>query len=107
MSGHAMRTGLASGAVALTLWILAAPMALAGPTTPLSLDRLYRLPWITGTAPKEPRWAPDSQRLAFLWNDDGGNFYDVWISDRDDVDYMAIGPVRQDRGIRSIKQTDR
>jgi dipeptidyl-peptidase-4 len=28
-----------------------------------------------------PEWSPDSRQLAFLWNDDGGNFYDVWLTD--------------------------
>lgn len=64
----------------LLLWI-APTAAPADPPVPLSLDRLYRLPWITGTAPTEPRWSPDSARVAFLWNDDGGNFRDLWLAD--------------------------
>ena len=47
----------------------------------LDLDRLYSLPWLIGTQPEGPQWAPDSQRLAFLWNDDGTNFRDVWMTD--------------------------
>jgi dipeptidyl-peptidase-4 len=51
------------------------------PEDRLSIDRLYRLPWVTGSAPKSPAWSPDSRRLAFLWNDAGTNFYDVWLTD--------------------------
>ena len=55
----------------------------AGGTRPLTLERLYSLPWLIGTAPKGLAWAPDSGRLAFLWNDEGTSFYDVWITTRD------------------------
>jgi len=55
------------------------------PTSPpgpkLTLERLYSLPWITGTRPEAPVWSPDSRHVAFLWNDAGGNFDDVWITD--------------------------
>ena len=47
-----------------------------------TIDRLYSLPWLIGTKPEDPKWSPDSQHLAFLWNDDGTNFYDVWLADR-------------------------
>lgn len=51
------------------------------PHRALTIDRLYTLPWLTGTKPMSPAWSPDSRRLAFLWNDDGTNFRDVWLSD--------------------------
>lgn len=47
----------------------------------LTIDRLYSLPWVIGTKPEGPQWSADSKRLAFLWNDEGTNFYDVWITD--------------------------
>jgi dipeptidyl-peptidase-4 len=55
----------------------------APPTAPrrLTLERLYSLPWLIGTAAERPVWSPDSRRVAFLWNDDGGNFHDVWVAD--------------------------
>jgi len=61
-----------------------APAAAASPPDPplkLSIDRLYRLPWVIGSAPKSPQWSPDGRHLAFLWNDEGTNFYDVWLTD--------------------------
>ena len=45
----------------------------------LTLERLYALPRLIGTAPSGFAWAPDGQRLAFLWNDEGTNFRDVWV----------------------------
>ena len=52
-----------------------------GPKKPLTLERLYRLPSLIGTRPESPVWSPDSQRLAFLWNDAGMPFLDVWVVD--------------------------
>lgn len=47
----------------------------------MSLDRFYSLPHVTGTAPEAPVWSPDGRRAAFLWNDAGYPFLDVWIYD--------------------------
>lgn len=46
----------------------------------LTIDRLYSLPRLIGTSPRRAAWAPDSRRFAFLWNDEGTNFYDVWTA---------------------------
>ena len=54
--------------------------ARTGSSTSPTLDRLYSLPRLIGTAPKGFAWSADSQRLAFLWNDEGTNFYDAWIT---------------------------
>src|SRR4029079_12860628 len=43
-----------------------------------TLEELYSLPRIIGTAPKGFAWSSDGRRLAFLWNDEGTNFYDAW-----------------------------
>ena len=56
----------------------------------LDIDRLYRLPWVIGTAPKDFVWSTDSQRLAFLWNDEGNNFYDVWVASTDDAKPVRV-----------------
>ena len=36
----------------------------------LTIERLYSLPRLIGTAPKGFSWSPDSKRLAFLWNNE-------------------------------------
>ncbi len=59
----------------------AAPNAAATPATPLTLERLYALPRLIGTAPTGFAWSPDGRQLAFLWNDEGTNFRDVWVLD--------------------------
>ena len=69
---------------ALALWFVAifAPAhaeSKHAAAPPLTIDRLYSLPWVIGTSPIAPTWSPDSRRVAFLWNEDGGNFRDVWV----------------------------
>ncbi len=61
-----------------------------GSQTRLDIDRLYRLPWIIGTAPKGFVWSSDSKRLAFLWNDQGTNFLDVWVADRESAKPVRV-----------------
>ncbi len=53
----------------------------AQPARTLTLDRLYSLPSIIGTKPESPAWSPDSKHLAFLWNNAGMPFLDVWVVD--------------------------
>ncbi len=45
----------------------------------ISLDTLYSLPRLAGTSPESFIWAGDSKHLAFLWNDRGLAFRDIWI----------------------------
>ena len=45
----------------------------------LSIDRILSKPSITGTSPTAPSWSPDSQHLAFLWNDTRSPGREVWI----------------------------
>ena len=46
---------------------------------PLTVERIGSLPYLSGTAPSNPAWSPDSTRLAFLWNDEAMPFRDVWV----------------------------
>lgn len=55
--------------------------ATAGTKRTMTIDRLYSLPSITGTRPESPQWSPDSRRLAFLWNNEGTNFLDIWMTE--------------------------
>ncbi len=71
------------------LGLLAVATATAGAqqlqvaTSPLrpTIESLYTLPSVVGTAPRLPTWSPDSKRLAFIWNDEGTPFGDVWTAD--------------------------
>ena len=60
----------------------------------LTIDRLYSLPNLIGTAPRGFAWSADGRRLAFLWNDEGRNFRDVWMLD---VESPDRGPERVTR----------
>ena len=48
---------------------------------PLTVERVASLPSLIGTAPAGATWSPDSTRLAFLWNDGGWPYRDVWLVD--------------------------
>ncbi|QQR40740.1 prolyl oligopeptidase family serine peptidase [Devosia rhizoryzae] len=50
---------------------------------PLDFDTLYSEPSIIGTLPIGASWSADGQRVAFLWNDAGHTFRDIWIWERD------------------------
>lgn len=52
---------------------------------PLTIDRLYALPNLIGTAPRGFAWSRDGAQMAFLWNDEGRNFHDVWTLDVEDA----------------------
>jgi dipeptidyl-peptidase-4 len=51
----------------------------------LTLDRVTGLPRLSGTAPQRVAWSPDGRRVAFLWNDVGMPFLDVWTADTDEA----------------------
>jgi dipeptidyl-peptidase-4 len=56
-----------------------AAVAVLGQREPLSVERIASQPTLSGTPPVSPIWSPDSTRLAFLWNDGGWAFRDIWI----------------------------
>ena len=66
-------------------YLLALSFLLPGSTSlsgaQLSLDGLYSLPSLIGTAPTRPVWSGDGGKLAFLWNDRGYPARDLWIVD--------------------------
>lgn len=49
----------------------------------LKVERLASFPSLIGTAPARPVFSPDSRRLAFLWNDEGMPFREVWVAPTD------------------------
>lgn len=81
-----LRNFLVHGCLSLSLLVVptattAADISATDSPRSLTLERLYTLPWLTGTQPVDPAWSPDSRRVAFLWNDEGTSFRDVWIAD--------------------------
>ncbi|HEY7819068.1 MAG TPA: prolyl oligopeptidase family serine peptidase, partial [Vicinamibacteria bacterium] len=55
----------------------------AAPRRKLTIEKLASLPRLTGTAPSSPVWSPDGGKLAFLWNDGGLPFRDLWTVSAD------------------------
>jgi len=49
----------------------------------LTVERIAAFPNLAGTLPTNPVWSPDSTRIAFLWNDKGYPFRDVWVAERE------------------------
>ncbi len=85
----------------VVVFLLVACASLEAATQRFNIDRLYSLPWVIGTQPKGFTWSADSQRLAFLWSDEGANFYDVWITD-----VRSAKPVRVSAMPRGTSETD-
>lgn len=51
-------------------------------TSELTFETLYSEPSIIGTLPIGASWSADGQQLAFLWNDQGHTYRDIWVWDR-------------------------
>lgn len=49
----------------------------------LTLDHLFTRPFVWGTTPSQAVWAKHAHVLAFLWNEKGGTFRDVYAYDAD------------------------
>jgi len=78
--------GSSMGCVAAAALAASCGRPQAAPPAPrMTLDDLYSIPRIIGTAPKGFSWTRDGRRLAFLWNDEGTNFYDVWTIGADEA----------------------
>jgi len=63
----------------MTGGLAANPAVAASTEEAFSLDQLYTLPRLTGTSPESFVWTHNSKQLAFLWNDKGLAFRDLWI----------------------------
>ena len=61
----------------------------SAPARAITLDRVFSMPSLWGTAPSGPAWSRDGGRLAFLWNDKAERFLDIWV-----VEAEAVAPRR-------------
>jgi dipeptidyl-peptidase 4 len=80
-------------AVALAASVLChgAGQTLASQESPApSVERIVTLPNLAGTPPTAPAWSADSRRVAFLWNDHGMPFRDVWVTAVDSGEPMRL-----------------
>ncbi len=85
---------LALGSVALPTTASSQPASAA----PLTVERVASLPSLIGTPPSSVTWSPGSARVAFLWNDSGWPYRDVWIAEADGTgrrrvtDFQRVDP---------------
>ena len=53
-------------------------LALGAPAQQLTLERLFRRPFLWGTSPDQVTWSKEGHTLAFLWNASGKRFLDLY-----------------------------
>ncbi len=83
--GHIQSIKLLSNTLAMGLMALTLTACQSMPTErsssqvmPFDLDTLYADQSIIGTTPIKPTWSADGLHVAFLWNEQGYTFRDVW-----------------------------
>ena len=84
---------LTASILLLTIGHLALPRAASSQpalAAALTVERVASLPSLIGTAPAAITWAPDSNRVAFLWNDRGWPYRDVWTAAADGTDLRRL-----------------
>lgn len=79
---------MAAAAVAVVMaapasaaWAAEASQLASAAAPHMSIDNLYRTQSLVGTTPEGFAWSPDGSRVAFLWNEEGYPFRDVWVFD--------------------------
>ncbi len=90
MIGHLVR-----GAGVAVLLMAATRIGVAQQAPDYSIDRFYTLPSLIGTEPRGMTWSPDGRTLAFLWNNEGMPFLDVFVAR-----VVAGQPLRPERVTR-------
>ena len=96
----------------LLLWIqlMVAPAqaAVSADEADFSIESFYTLPHLPGTSPTAPAWRGDGRTVAFLWNDEGYDFRDIWLYDLDSDSLerrtSLAGHSRTKEGARGITQ---
>ncbi len=86
---------LVRGAGVAVLLLTATRIGIAQPAPDYSINRFYTLPSLIGTEPRGMTWSPDGRTLAFLWNDEGMPFLDVFVAR-----VVAGQPLRPERVTR-------
>ncbi|AMW03713.1 prolyl oligopeptidase family serine peptidase [Gemmatimonas phototrophica] len=80
MTSQLLRRGAYRGVGAALLLVAAAHIGNAQPKPDYSINRFYTLPSLIGTEPRGMTWSPNGGTLAFLWNDEGMPFLDVFVA---------------------------
>ena len=75
------------------LLLAVASLAAAGPASayePVTLDSLFSYPYLYGHAPRALQWSPDSRQVAFVWNEEGRRFRDLYVVKAPDGDPVRL-----------------
>ncbi|MBL7135450.1 MAG: DPP IV N-terminal domain-containing protein [Candidatus Marinimicrobia bacterium] len=51
------------------------------PREKIDLDFIFGHPRVWGVPAKEIKWSPDDSKIAFLWNDSGERYREIWIAE--------------------------
>lgn len=90
-----------AGPVACLILGIAWSVPYAADLPPLTLDRLFSTPALTGVVPSSPVWSADSRHFAFSWNSEGLPNRELWVASREGglrrmgVDQEASASVRE------------
>lgn len=60
----------------------------------VTLEDLFQYPYIYGNAPRGMEWSPDSKKVAFLWNEKGERFRDLYVVSAPDGDPVRLTDLR-------------
>jgi len=53
---------------------------LAAEGEPPDLLTVFTPPFLSGSVPERIVWSPNDSLIAFLWNDQGGEFQNLWVA---------------------------
>ena len=45
----------------------------------LTIEDMYQRPRLTGISPRGLHWSPEGDRFAFIWNNEGESYYDIFL----------------------------
>ncbi|HSB17599.1 MAG TPA: S9 family peptidase [Bryobacteraceae bacterium] len=85
-------------------------LALGAPAQQLTLDRLFRRPFLWGTSPEQVTWSKEGHTLAFLWNTSGRRFLDLYAyhpGSRKLTRLTDLEPVKDDLNLTEEEKDDR
>lgn len=107
---HCGRPGALLAALTFTVYAHCAANVAAPAEKSHSIDTLYAIPSIIGTEPGGVAWSGDAERIAFLWNDQGETFRDIWVYDTSKGEKRQLtqhaddfDPAREHRGIDEVR----
>jgi dipeptidyl-peptidase 4 len=98
-------TARVGGRVLLAVVLLATSAAMANAQA-LTVERIAAFPHIGGTPPSNIAWSPDGSRLAFLWNDAGMPFRDLWVIGADGSGLKRLTDIDAAFPFDDVKEAD-